>query len=384
MKLIRILAVLCLFIGSARADERLLVDARADGRPGKFAFDSGASDMIIFPDGVERLGLRMLPPRTNAASSNGMIMIYTALTPFELGQNSFWTTFTVMGRPAYLDASIDGLIGWSRVKRNIFRIDAAGLEVEPLTNAPDETAGWLQFRVAAAKMLTLQMPGAGSNIATVMVDTADDRGVSLSPRRWREWRAANPKQPATVSAVIMPGYGVSVKEQCWVKELAFGPLTLTNVPVTEFNESQAELGSTNNEAILGIAALKQLDLIVDGNHGIAYVQPRPGPQPPYQHNRLGAVFAPGDSDDFAAHVATGSPAAEAGILNGDVLLKIGDLDVTKWQTDPAVLPLSRFWNRPAGEKLELTLKRGGETLKKTVVLKDILGPEKSSASEKQK
>jgi hypothetical protein len=377
MKPILIMAALCLFAGAARADERLLVDARVGGKVGRFAFDSGARDMIVFPEGVERLGLRLVPPQTNPASSNGIVMVYTALTRFELGQNSFWTTFKVMGRPAYLDAGIDGLVGWLPVKRDIFRIDAAGLKVEPLTNAPDETAGWMQFRVAASRLLTLEMPGAGSNIATVIVDTADDRGVSLSPRRWREWRAANPKQPATLSAVIMPGFGVSVKEQCWAKELAFGPLTLTNVPVTEFNEAQAALGSTNNEAILGIAALKQLDLIVDGKRGVAYAQSHSGPQPPYQHNRLGAVFAPDGGDDLVAYVAAGGPAAEAGIRNGDVLLKIGDLDATKWQTDPAVLPLSRFWNRPAGEKLGLTLKRGAETLKKTVVLRDILGPEKT-------
>ncbi len=378
------MSALCLYAGAARADERLLMDARVGGKVGRFAFDSGAPDMIVFPEGVERLGLRLVPPQTNAVSSNRIATVYTALTRFELGQNSFWTTFTVMGRPAYLDPGIDGLIGWLRVKRDVFRIDAAGLKVEPLTNAPDETAGWMQFRVAASRLLTLEMPGSGSNIATVIVDTADDRGVSLSPRRWREWRAVNPKQPATLSAVIMPGFGVSVKEQSWAKELVFGPLTLTNVPVTEFNEAQAALGSTNNEAILGIAALKQLDLIVDGKRGIAYAQPHPGPQPPYQHNRLGAVFAPDGVDDLTAHVADASPAAEAGIRNGDVLLKIGELDATKWQTDPAVLPLSRFWNRPAGEKLELTLKRGAETLKKIVVLRDILGSEKALAYGAQK
>ena len=84
---------------------------------------------------------------------------------------------------------------------------------------------------------------------------------------------------------------------------------------------------------------------MDGKTGVAYVQPHPGPRAPYQHNRLGAIFAPGDaSDDLVAFVLDGSPAYEAGIRNGDVLLKIGDLDATKWQTDPAVLPLSRFWN----------------------------------------
>ena len=144
------------------------------------------------------------------------------------------------------------------------------------------------------------------------------------------------------------------------------------------NEAQAAL-ATNHEAILGIAALKQLDLIVDGKTGVAYVQPHSGPRA-RQHNRLGAIFAPGHaSDDLVAFVLDGSPAYEAGIRNGDVLLKIGNLDATKWPTDPAVLPLSRFWARPAGDKLDLTLKRGSETLQKTVVLKDILG-EKLPAS----
>ncbi len=63
-----------------------------------------------------------------------------------------------------------------------------------------------------------------------------------------------------------------------------------------------------------------------------------------------------------ADVADESPAYEAGIRNDDVLLKIGELDATKWRTDPKVLPLSRFWNSPAGTKLELTLKRGDREL----------------------
>ena len=72
-----------------------------------------------------------------------------------------------------------------------------------------------------------------------------------------------------------------------------------------------------------------------------------------------------------AHVAEKSPAQKAGIRNGDILLKIGGLDVTKWRTDPKVLPLRRFWIRPAGTKLELSLTRDDKPLKATVELKDI-------------
>jgi len=83
-----------------------------------------------------------------------------------------------------------------------------------------------------------------------------------------------------------------------------------------------------------------------------------------------------NSGDLVAHVVRASPAYEAGIRNGDVLLKVGDLDVTKWRTDPKVLPLSRFWSMPSGMRLDLVLKRGNEVYKTHPLLRHILGPKK--------
>jgi serine protease Do len=94
------------------------------------------------------------------------------------------------------------------------------------------------------------------------------------------------------------------------------------------------------------------------------------------------VFVPtnAQSNDLTAQVVDGTPAQAAGIRVGDVLLKIDEVDVTKWRTDPTVLPLSRFLARPAGTKLNLTLRREGEIFKITVTLRDILP---SASSEPQ-
>ena len=64
------MAALGLSLGAAHADERLLVDTRVSGKPARLAFDSGASDLILFPDAVERLGLRLLRSAPAAGSSN--------------------------------------------------------------------------------------------------------------------------------------------------------------------------------------------------------------------------------------------------------------------------------------------------------------------------
>ena len=95
---------------------------------------------------------------------------------------------------------------------------------------------------------------------------------------------------------------------------------------------------------------------------------RNAPPATYEHNRLGAVFAPRDMEaaDLIAHVMDGSPAYEAGVRSGDVLQKVGDLDVTKWRTDPTVLPLSQ----KAGSR-----QRGDRTITASAVLRQILAPD---------
>jgi hypothetical protein len=65
------------------------------------------------------------------------------------------------------------------------------------------------------------------------------------------------------------------------------------------------------------------------------------------------------------------------------LLAIGDLDVTKWQTNPTVLPLSRFWAQPAGTELRLRLSRDGKPYRVRVTLRELFQPV-SKASDKQK
>ncbi len=136
-------------------------------------------------------------------------------------------------------------------------------------------------------------------------------------------------------------------------------------------------------ATFGLEALKRLDFIVDGKGGVAYLRPKktPVPSPLSEQDRLVLVFVPGDakSDDLVAHVLDGSSPYDAGIRNGDVLLKIDDRDVAQWRADPGdhwrINPDDPFirpsTKNPVGTRTEMTLKRGGLELNATVDLKQI-------------
>jgi C-terminal processing protease CtpA/Prc len=77
---------------------------------------------------------------------------------------------------------------------------------------------------------------------------------------------------------------------------------------------------------------------------------------------------------MVAQVVDGSPAYEAGVRNGDVLSHV----TIHWGLIPRLtlrhFPDDEFQRGPAGTKLDLTLNRGGKTLKATAILRDIVAP----------
>jgi hypothetical protein len=369
--------VICCSAGSGRADERIWVSGEINGKPIRIAFDTGAEKLILFPKAAARLGLKVTPPDPHEPVEPGKVAIgMTEQCEMRFGEVQVKSELGVFDLPGYLDNEGDGVLGWSTINQNIWEIDGEKLKIEFLESLPAGIDSWTSFKVNTnSRCLLFQIPGPGPSPLAIAVDTGSSSGVSVAPGKWKAWKAAHDTEPRTLDAYYMPGAGLMIKEEFWAHELALGSLTLTEVPVMEANRAEMVIGAKGYEATLGLAALKRLEMVVDGKKGVVYLRHKTGPAPPYGHNRLGAVFTPDHADrddDLIAHVVNPSPAYAAGIRDGDHLLKVEELDVTKWRTDPAVLPLSRFWGRPAGSKLRVTVKRGSETKERVAVLKEIL------------
>jgi hypothetical protein len=115
------------------------------------------------------------------------------------------------------------------------------------------------------------------------------------------------------------------------------------VDVTE--ECDFQLGSTQYKGRLHVYTPPDwfdagVDYIIDGPNNNLYMKPNNVRTSQYAYNRLGAVFVPDDisAEYLYAHVVEGSPAYIAGLRNRDILTRVNELDVTKWKTDPRVLP----------------------------------------------
>lgn len=302
----------------------------------------------------------------------------TELCDLDLGITKARTSLYVVEIPAYskMLSSVDGVLGWQLIKNNVLMLDAVKHTLLKLCKVPKDATAWTRLRLQTnLDVLGLDVSNQRGVQATILIDTGSPGGISLNPQMWREWKAFHTNPPITLNAYYTPTIGVVAMEESWTHEIALGPVVLTDVPVMEADSTDVALGTSMQgqyEATLGLAALKRLDIIIDGKHGIAYLRLKKTRPLPYEHNRLGANFVPAtsQSNELVAKVAASSPAQEAGIQNGDVLLKLDELDVSLSNLDI----LRKFW-MPPGTKINFTLKRDGKIFKTTAVLRNILPPD---------
>jgi hypothetical protein len=382
MKIIFAIILTCFFVIIANAaDERIWVNAKINGKPIRLILDTGTTgDLAIFSTTAKRLGLKYTPPEKQP--SPGHVHVgWTEICNFELETNEAEIPIAVVEVPEYTKLPEDGILGWTAIKNNVISIDAVTGKFSLGAHAPEDDTKWQKFQLETnLDSLALDLPLENGLIGIVSLDTGSAYGVQINSKKWHEWKKSHTNQPSTFESYGTPSIEWVIKEESWADKLSLGALMLNNVPIMEADQNDVALGSLPQakfQANLGLVALKRLDIIIDGKNNVAYLRSKTTSPLPYQHNRLGADFVPQDSrnDDLIAHVANDSPAHKVGIRNGDVLLEINGRDETKWRTDTNSPAEVSAIEKPAGTKLELTLKRGDKIFKTTAVLRNILPPD---------
>ena len=375
MKTILLSIVLWLALSASHAEDRLWVNAKISGKPARLALDTGlGSEIGLFRSGADRLGLKLRRNGTYASLplwQTGSCMVRLqgwSSWGFPYGIGHIW----IVEIPSFVKTDADGCVGWPAIRYRVVEFDALKQTFKFLHEVPKATACWTKMALQPnSGILALKPESHNGDNEIILVDTGAGCGIALSPQKWREWETAPPNLPVTVRAEYGMAEGSTLRKQTWANKFNLSSMEMTDLLVEE--DTWGGKPPAGVVATLGMAALKRLDFIVDGQHNVAYLRPKTTLASPELHNRLGATFVPRDpaGQDLIAHVAGGSPAADAGIRNGDVLLKVGERDVTRWRNDP---DWAYFEQGQVGTKVELTVLRGGERLKFTAVLRDILAP----------
>lgn len=378
--LVALIGLHCSATSINAADERLWLDVKINGTPARIALDSGSDIYGLTADAAKRFGLQVTNFTADAAQrlrldTNHIRWAMTETCLLNLQGTEYKTLFAVMNFPTSVHPDFDGLIGWSDLTASLVRIHAsAGLVTFP-KEVEEQLAGWTRLSVATNfQTLELEIPRTNGTRGILRIDTGSPMGVMLPARTWEVWRKSHPLCPVTVCVDFGISDGFQVQEESWATNITLGPLVITEVPVAQAPQSDEAFFGTKYEGKLGLAALKRLDLIVDGKRHVAHLRTKTTPPGPYGHNRAGVAFLPSltNTDLFiAARVVEGSPAWEAGVRSGDTMLKCDGKPVSPLLVDPE--DPDRLGGAP-GTKLVLTLKRGSRTFDATVTLRQILPP----------
>jgi len=373
--------------------ERFRWNGQINGKPVRLVLDTGCSDLFLFRSAADRLGLKLAPVELE---SNKWVTaeIELSLPKWERRWGFFSVTAHGPAKASVCEAPVgfqdmDGLVGWPMFSRQITRFDALDDKFEFLGKVPKEVKAWWQFSIRTnVDVLVLDLPG-GASQGGLHIDSGLLVGdvVSLPALLWNDWMAAHPNERGAIW--LSSGMaGLIPSKSARASRFSIGELTLTNVVLESVEECDWSSELKGCAAVIGFELLKRFDLVVDGEHAVAYMRPshrwKPVPAEPPSQNSVSTVFGPwrDQANFFTACVINASPAFESGIRDGDILLKVDGRDVKQWLDNPGTRWSSHrdhlgmqltnpSTNSPNGAVVELTLRRRDQVFQATVLQRGI-------------
>jgi hypothetical protein len=354
----------------SRGDKRAVVDAKINGMPVRLVLDTGSPFNIVWADAAKRLGLQVdLASSKDKGYPDQARHGFTEKCSLTVGGAEVFQeerSFMVMEIPFDSHVWFDGVLAWNDIRDRVIKLELDENKVEFLEKVPEHLESWSKWDLNSEYVIAVTdlMDDAGER-TRILFDTGSPDGVSLNGALRERFSRQNPGLPSTVKGSYLPAAGFFVEEQRWAREISIGSATIREVPVNF--SSPGMYVAEDVQAVLGAFALTRLHVIIDGPNNKVYLSPNETFDARYTYNKIGAVFMPEtvDTSALVAHVIDGSPAFEAGVRNGDVLLKLAEREATDWRLESSFRGFmnSIFRGDPKNRGVWLTLRRGSEVLR---------------------
>jgi len=354
------------------ARERVLVPVSVNGTTMRFTLDTGAGvPLLLWRDVADWTGLKYSAAAGSVPAGQIAVGFSDPAQVEFFGHEFSDARLAIATAPDFAKWEQQGLLGWPAFRDNLWLFDLGSNQIHPLDRLPDDLSGWIKWPLRKdSDTLIAEIPAAqDSPGGAVLIDTGSDGGISLSPALWQQWRQAHPAAPVTCTGSYMLNGFAAVPEAA-ADRWSLGGLTLRQVLLSPAPAHEVASVGASYLATLGSRALKRLRLIVDSPHGAAYVQAIDTPAPFPSYNRFGAAPAP-SGDKTLLRVLPDTPAARAGLADGDELLKVNGVDLLHWQHRPGPGPLAGLFTQAPGTVVDLTVRHDSRSRNVRAPLEEI-------------
>jgi hypothetical protein len=357
-------------------NNHIYVDARLDGKPVQMLFDSGGAN-ILTPAAAARLGLKaegalQMRGAGEGSESSGLVKTRElALGDITLRDQLFLVA--PLGGLAEVEGmEVDGVVGFEVLKRFVTRV---GYAQRQLTFTLPEA-----FQAAAAGTpvpftfddQTPQVDGEIDGVAgKLTIDTGSRASLTINA----PFAAAHGFQAKYAPRVeAMSGWGVGGGVRSRMTRAGLLKLGTVQVTAPVMDIALSEKGAFANPYLagnVGGGVLQRFDVTFDYGRQLLFLAPNERAAVPDPWDRAGMWINGGGKGFQVKDVVAGSPAAEAGLRAGDVVMAVDGQDAGS-----LLLPDVR--NRLKGElgtRVRLTLRSGAEpheVREVTLVLRDLV------------
>ncbi|HET6767708.1 MAG TPA: aspartyl protease family protein [Chitinophagaceae bacterium] len=264
---------------------------------------------------------------------------------------------------------IDGIIGYSVLSRYIFLINYDSSSVSIFTNGrmkyPRTRGAWLYEPILRTlPVLSARIRDEVTTNSRFLFDIGAGLCMMLNKEFIEDSNFLSKKR--VLYAKEAEGVGGKIDMHMTViREMRMGPYRFRNVPVFVFDDTFNLTSYPYLSGIIGNDILRRFNVILNYPKKEFYFMPNSHYLDGFDYAYSGIELYMIDGQIILGDVATGSPAAAAGLQEGDVLIGINNILGQNLQLFKAAL-------QAAGEKIKVIVNREGELLEFSFRIKSIL------------
>lgn len=262
---------------------------------------------------------------------------------------------------------IDGIIGYSVLSRYIFQINYDSLRIHIYTNGRLKypRGGWLYEPILKTlPVQTARVKDAFMVNSRFLFDIGAGLCLMLNRDFVEDSNFLDKKR--VFYAKEAEGIGGKVDMSMTViKEIRMGPYRFRNVPVFVFEDTFNITSYPYLGGILGNDILRRFNVILNYSKREFYFTPNSHYNDFFDYAYSGIELYMVDNKIILGDVAVGSPAAQAGLKEGDVVIGINNIVGQNLQLFKQALQI-------VGEKVKMIVSRNGELMEFTFRTKSIL------------
>jgi predicted aspartyl protease len=353
----------------------IFVRATLDGKPYAFVFDTGgaaslspaAEDALALPV----IGHARLGGAGSAVNDVGIVQVPEIDVGGVTYKDGAFVVLPTLGLASpFKGVPYGGLIGREIFRQLIVTIDYANSQLtftQPavFTAPKDGTEVALSMRRGAIPNITAAINGHSGSF-----DVDAGAGGSLTmTQAFAQSSGLDKEFSNTLSVEIGRGVGGPMMGTVGRgRTLQIGNLQLNNLLVSVAGPGGGVFAQPDLAGNIGAEILKRFTVTLDVPDSKLFLQPNAAFSAPFIYNRAGLSVLPAGDQWTVASIVPNSPAAQAGVMAGDVVISVNG----RAPADLGANGLHDAWYAAPGTVVQLVLERNGLRLTKSLTLRDLI------------